>query len=222
MVHRISIYALLLFVPLASSLASTLVWDRTEAHIEMDPDQVEARAIFTVTNRGEKTVRIARIKTSCGCTSSVIDRRIIAPGKSTRITATFNKGKREGLNRNRLEVFLDNQADAVATLIMSVKIPALMDAMPKLVYWSKGNSRSERRVRIRMDERYIDQIVGIKYDRERFRITEEPGDPKTEVDRVLVIEPLDYDTHFRGSIQIRGKGPNGYKHETRLHVFVQP
>jgi hypothetical protein len=73
-----------------------------------------------------------------------------------------------------------------------------------------------------MDERYIDQIVGIKYDRERFRITEEPGDPKTEVDRVLVIEPLDYDTHFRGSIQIRGKGPNGYKHETRLHVFVQP
>jgi hypothetical protein len=121
-----------------------------------------------------------------------------------------------------LEVFLDNQADAVATLIMSVKIPALIDATPKFVYWSKGNSRSERQVRIRMDERYIDQIVGIKYDRERFRITEEPGDPKTEVDRVLVIEPLDYDTHFRGSIQIRGKGPNGYKHETRLHVFVQP
>ncbi len=220
--HRISIYALLLFASHAVTLASNLVWDRTEAHIEMEPDQVEARAVFTVTNQGEKAVRIARIKTSCGCTGSVIDRKIIEPGKSTEIIATFNKGKRQGLNRNRLQVFLDNQPDAVATLVMSVQIPALIDAIPKFVYWSKDNSRSARRIRISMDERYINRIVEIEYDRDRLRVTEEPGEPNTEVDRVLVVEPLDYDTLFRGSIQIRGTGPNGRKHETRLHAFVQP
>lgn len=220
--HRISIYTLLLFASHAVTLASNLVWDRTEAHIEMEPDQVEARAVFTVTNQGEKAVRIARIKTSCGCTGSVIDRKIIEPGKSTEIIATFNKGKRQGLNRNRLQVFLDNQPDAVATLVMSVQIPALIDATPKFVYWSKNNSRSERRIQIKMDERYINRIVEIEYDRDRLRVTEEPGDPNTEVDRVLVVEPLDYDTLFRGSIQIRGTGPNERKHETRLHAFVQP
>jgi len=213
----------LLFVNCAMLLnASTLVWDNTEAHIEMEPDQEEVRHIFTVTNEGEKTVRIAQVKTSCGCTGSILDKKIIEPGASTEIIATFNKGKRQGLNRNKLEVYLDSQPDAIVTLKMNVQIPTLIEAMPQIVYWSPESSKTPRRIRLSLDERYIDKILRIDYDRSQLKVTEEPGDPKTKVERVLIVEPKDYNTLYRGTITIYGSGPKGRKVETRVHAFVQP
>ncbi len=222
MFSRTFSYFLLLLTSLSMLSASELEWDKMEAHIEMEPEQEEARATFTVTNKGDKAVRIARIKTSCGCTGSIIDRKIIEPGTSTEIVGTFHKGKRQGLNRNRLQVFLDNQPDAVATLIMSVKIPTLIEAMPQFVYWSKDNSKTERRVRLKMDERYINKIIDIDYDKKSLIVAEEPGNAGTDSDLILVIEPLDYNELSRSTIRIKGIGPGGRKHEANVHVFVQP
>lgn len=215
-------YFLLILKSVSMLSATELVWDTMETHIEMEPDQEEARATFTVTNKGDKAVRIARIKTSCGCTGSIIDRKIIEPGKSTEIVGTFNKGKRQGLNRNRLQVFLDNQADAVATLVMSVKIPTLIEATPQFVYWSKERARTERSVRLKMDKRYINKITDIDYDKKSLKVTQKPGDAGTDSDLTLVIEPLDYNKLSRGTIRIKGIGPVGRKHEANVHVFVQP
>jgi len=212
-----------LFVSCASLLsASSLVWDTVEAHIEMEPDQEQARAVFTVTNEGEKTVRIARVKTSCGCTGSILNKKIIQPGESTEIVATFNKGKRQGLNRNRLQIFLDSEPDPVVTLLMNVQIPTLIEAMPQIVYWSPTSSKSERRVRVTLDKKYIDEILRIEYDHAQLKVTEEAGDPEKGIDRTLLIEPKDYSKLYRGTITIYGGGPQDRKAESRLHVFGQP
>lgn len=213
----------LLFLGCATLLnASTLVWDKTEAHLEMEPDQEEARAIFTVTNKGDKAVRIARIKTSCGCTGSIINKKIIEAGGSTEIIATFNKGKRQGLNRNKLQIYIDSQPDPVVTLLMNVRIPTLIEATPQIVYWSPSSSQTERRVRLKLDEKYINEILRIDYDRSQLKVSEEPGSEETGVDRILVIEPKDYTKLYRGSITVYGSGPNGRKTEIRVHAFVQP
>lgn len=214
---------LLLFC-LSSSLfaASELSWDTTEVKIDMEPDQEEARASFTVTNEGNEPVRIARIKTSCGCTGSVVDRKIIEPGESSEIVGVFNKGKRQGLNRNRLQVFLDSQPEPVATLLMSVQIPTLIEATPQIVYWNSQSAKSARQIRISLDERFINEIVGIEYDRNRMTVTEQAGEANNKASLILVIEPKSYDAMYRGTITVRGIGPGGRTAETRLHAFVQP
>lgn len=213
----------LLFLACATLLnASTLVWDKTEVHVDMEPDQEEARVTFTVTNEGDKAVRIARIKTSCGCTGSIIDKKIIEAGGETQIIATFHKGKRQGLNRNKLQVYLDSQPDPVVTLAMNVRIPTLIEATPQIVYWNSESAQTARRVRLKLDGTYIDNILRIDYDHAQLNITEEPGDAKTGVDRVLVIEPKDYSQLYRGSITVYGSGPDGRKTEIRVHAFVQP
>lgn len=217
-------HLLLLFFCLSSTLfaATELSWDTTEVKIEMEPDQAEARASFTVTNEGDETVRIARIKTSCGCTGSVVDRKIVAPGESSEIVGVFNKGKRQGLNRNRLQVYLDNQPEPVATLLMSVQIPTLIEATPQIVYWNSQSSKTARQVRLVLDERFIDKIVEIDYDRNRLTVTEKAGDNGDGSTRILLIEPKTYDEMYRGTIAIRGIGPSGRKADTRVHAFVQP
>tara|TARA_B100000989_G_scaffold268369_1_gene223041 strand:+ start:1255 stop:1923 length:669 start_codon:yes stop_codon:yes gene_type:complete len=202
--------------------ASALLWDQTEVRIEMEPDQEEARATFKVTNKGEKVVRIARVTSNCGCTGAILNKKIIPPGESTEIVATFNKGKRQGLNRNRLQVYLDSQADAVATLKMNVEIPTLIEALPQIVYWSPESSKTSRPVRLVMDERYIDQILLVDYDRSWLTVIQEPGDPKKNEAVVLSVEPKDFSKLYRGTITVYGGGPDGRKAETRVHAFVQP
>jgi hypothetical protein len=213
----------LLFFASATLLnAASLIWDKTEAHVEMTPEQEEARATFNVTNEGEKAVRIARIKTSCGCTGSIIDKKIIEPGESTQIIATFHKGRRKGLNRNKLQVFLDSQADPIVTLAMNVKVPTLIEAMPQIVYWNAGSSKTERRVRIKLDKQYVDELISIDYDQSQLSVTEEAGEAGSDVERVLVIQPKDFTKLYRGAVTLYATGPKGRKADSRIHVFVQP
>ncbi|MEC8614401.1 MAG: DUF1573 domain-containing protein [Verrucomicrobiota bacterium] len=202
--------------------ASSLVWDQTEVRIEMGPDEEETRASFKVTNEGKKVVRIARVKSNCGCTNTILKKKIISPGESTEIVAIFSRGKRQGLNRNRLQVYLDSQADAVVTLKMNVEIPALIEARPQIVFWKPESSKTSRHVRLVMDKRYIDQILQIDYDRSRLTVTQESDDPKNTGALVLNIQPKDFSKLYRGTITVYGGGPNDRKAETRVHAFVQP
>lgn len=200
---------------------STLSWDRTEVDLEMKPEQKEIEASFNVTNKGEDRIRIARIKTSCGCTGTVIDRKILRPGESTEIVATFNKGKRQGLNRLQLDVFIDSQADAIATLRMNVAIPELIEATPKIVYWTPSSTKSARQTRITLDERYVDTIDSIDYDRKKLEVVEE-ADPSGKANRILRITPKSFDTLYRGTVTVKASGKDGRKAESRIMAFVQP
>jgi len=216
----LTIPLLALLLPAAAN-ASRLEWNQTEARIELKPDQEEAQTEFVVTNKGDETVRIARVRTSCSCTSSILNKKIINPGESTTITAIFNKGKRQGLNHNKLEVFLDDQTDPVAKLHMIVQVPKLVDAQPQIVYWNPSTARSERRVRIKLDKRYVSEITSIEYDRSTLTITAE-SDPDGRVDRILRILPKSFETQIRESVLIHARGADGMKAEARLHIFVQP
>ena len=211
------------FTAYASFLnASTLVWDQTEVRIEMGPDEEEARASFKVTNKGEKVVRIGRVKSNCGCTDTILNKKILPPGESAEIVAIFSKGRRQGLNRNRLQVYIDSQTDAVVTLKMNVRIPDLIEARPQIVYWKPESSKSYRHVSLIMDERYIDQILQIDYDRSRLTVTQESGNLKNNNAILLKVKPKDFSKLYRGTITVYGGGPDGRKDETRVHAFVQP
>ena len=201
--------------------ASTFTWDQTEARIELKPDEKEARATFTVTNNGDKPVRIARIKTSCGCTGSIVNRKIVEPGKSAEIVGTFHKGKRQGLNHNRLEVFIENQPNAIATLHMIVQIPELINLQPKILYWNNESKKTERPVRIQLDKRYVEQISSIDYNKEHLTLSWEldPADKEKELIRIL---PKSFDRVIHETILIKAKGKDGADAEARLHLFVQP
>lgn len=220
---KLLIVRLFLFVIVTSGAgASTLVWDKLEAYLEMTPEQEEARATFKVTNKGEKTLRIADIKTSCGCTSSIINGKILEPGATKEIVGVFNKGKRQGQNRYKLRVYLDKLVEPVATLSMNVRIPTLIEAKPQLVYWKKGSAKSARRIRLAIDSNYIDEILRIDFDPERLRVTDEPSTPESGLAKVLIVEPKSYDLPYRGAITIHGSGPKGRHAQTRVHTFVQP
>ena len=105
---------------------------------------------------------------------------------------------------------------------MNVQIPALIEARPQIVFWNPESSKSSLPVRLVMDERYIDQILQIDYDRSRLIVTQESDDPKNNDVLILKVKPKDFSKLYRGTITVYTGGPNGRKAETRVHAFVQP
>ena len=203
------------------SLASDLKWDQTEVKIELKPGEKEAKAEFVVTNIGQETIHIDRIKTSCGCTGSILDQKKVKPGESTTIIGTFNKGNRQGLNHNRLQVFLKDQAEPVETLHMLVQVPRLIDANPSIVYWNRSSAKKKQTVRIKLDKRYLSEISSIEHDPELISVTEEE-DPNSKFDRILTILPKSFDKQLRQQVLIKAKGEDGLTAEKKLQIFVQP
>jgi len=208
-------------IPTVIALGSTLSWDTTEIRIELKPDQEEARAEFTVTNNGDEAIRIAQIKTSCGCTGSMLQKKILQPGESSTVIGTFNKGKRQGLNHNKLEVYLDGQSEPAATLHMIVQIPKLIETVPSLVYWNKDTSNTVRTIKLTLDQRYLDEITSIKYNHEQLSLVEEE-DPSGKATLILKILPKSFDSVLRETITIDAKGKDGMTGTARAYIFVQP
>ena len=201
--------------------ASALKWDQTKVKVELKPGEEATTAEFVATNVSKKTVYIDRIKTSCGCTGSILDKKEIKPGASATIVGTFRKGSRQGLNHNRLEVYLKGQPKAVETLHMLVQVPNLVDAEPSIVFWNRSSSKTERQVSIKLDKHYVDTIDTIKYDPELLTIRKEAtADKATEC--VLYILPKSFDQQLRHSVTIEAKGSNDMAAETTIQVFVQP
>jgi hypothetical protein len=45
---------------------------------------------FTLKNDSGKTLNVTNVSTSCGCTASAIEKKVLAPGESAKISVKFN------------------------------------------------------------------------------------------------------------------------------------
>ncbi len=60
---------------------------------------------FIVKNKGTDTLKIYKVRSSCGCTVAKLKKQTIAPGDSTFIDVTFNSKNRQGLQKKYVYVF---------------------------------------------------------------------------------------------------------------------
>ena len=187
----------------------------------MEPDQEEIEVAFKVTNSGEDEVEISRVKSSCGCTGSVVDRNKLSPGESTEITAKFIKGSRQGLNRNKLDIFIKGRTESAGTLHMNVKIPKLIEMKPAIIYWAPSGSKDERRIAVILDQRYVDRISDIEFDGEKLDVVQEV-DPEEKATVILSITPKSYDVFYRGTVTIHAAGKDGHEAKASILALVQP
>jgi len=59
---------------------------------------------FKITNSGGDSLRIIRIKSSCGCTAASPEKKILLPGESTSIKVKFDTSGRQGLQKKYVYV----------------------------------------------------------------------------------------------------------------------
>lgn len=74
----------------SSITASTIVWKAETVDVGEIPQGTPKVIVYEFKNTGKTAVVITNVKGSCGCTATDYTKEPILPGKSAKVTATYN------------------------------------------------------------------------------------------------------------------------------------
>lgn len=70
--------------------ASTIIWKAETVDVGEIPQGTPKAIVYEFKNTGKTAVVITNVKGSCGCTATDYTKEPILPGKSAKVTATYN------------------------------------------------------------------------------------------------------------------------------------
>jgi hypothetical protein len=73
-----------------SSVASSILWKSESIDVGQIPQNTPKAINYEFKNTGKTTLIITSVKGSCGCTATDYTKTPILPGKSGKVTATYN------------------------------------------------------------------------------------------------------------------------------------
>ena len=122
---------------------AALKWEQLRADLAPGPKDKTVEAIFAFVNEGQATVTIESLKSSCGCTTAALDKKIYAPGEKGEVRARFDIGQRRGLQVKTIAVKIqDEPQPTILTLAVALAEP--MKLKPALVVWEKGEATTAK------------------------------------------------------------------------------
>jgi hypothetical protein len=110
----VKIYILILTIIIISLVSSIRMNATTKPIIRILPDTTldlgtivqgqKGYGAVTIKNIGDDTLRLQRVKASCGCTAALVKDDDLAPSDSTVLSITFDSGKMEGLVEKEVSI----------------------------------------------------------------------------------------------------------------------
>ena len=73
-----------------ATAASTIVWKAETIDVGQIPQGTPKAIVYEFKNTGKTAVVITNVQGSCGCTATDYTKEPIQPGKSAKVTATYN------------------------------------------------------------------------------------------------------------------------------------
>ena len=74
----------------STTAASTILWKAETVDVGEIPQGTPKAIVYEFKNTGKTAVVITNVKGSCGCTATDYTKEPILPGKSAKVTATYN------------------------------------------------------------------------------------------------------------------------------------
>jgi hypothetical protein len=105
---------------------------------------------FQLENRGDAPLHITGVKATCGCTSTVAGKDLLAPGESTEVEVTYHSAGTVGPVHKTVEVSSDDPAQALLALEFDaeVKGPATLSQGRVLFLDLTAKSRAKASVKV--------------------------------------------------------------------------
>ncbi|SHM59423.1 DUF1573 domain-containing protein [Flavobacterium chilense] len=82
-----------------ATAASTIVWKAETVDVGEIPQGTPKAIVYEFKNTGKTAVVITNVQGSCGCTATDYTKEPILPGKSAKVTATYNAANKGGFTK---------------------------------------------------------------------------------------------------------------------------
>ncbi|RKR11405.1 uncharacterized protein DUF1573 [Flavobacterium sp. 90] len=79
--------------------ASTIVWKTETIDVGQIPQGTPKAIVYEFKNTGKTAVVITNVQGSCGCTATDYTKEPILPGKTAKVTATYNAANKGGFTK---------------------------------------------------------------------------------------------------------------------------
>ena len=84
---------------ISETTASTIVWKAETIDVGQIPQGTPKAIVYEFKNTGKTAVVITNVVGSCGCTATDYTKEPILPGKSAKVTATYNAANKGGFTK---------------------------------------------------------------------------------------------------------------------------
>jgi hypothetical protein len=176
--------------------------------------------VFTLRNSGKDTLQIENVRSSCGCTVAMADKKAVAPGESTRIEANFNSDRFSGHVNKDIYVQSNDPVQPVTKLSITGEVKVDLSISPSTIYFSglKEGAQALRKLAITNNSentitiREISSTVpDLRFELPKLKL--QPGE-RTELS--LIVDKVTRDTRLTGNLTIHISGP---QKEVNVRLF---
>ncbi len=82
-----------------AAAASTIVWKAETIDVGQIPQGTPKAIVYEFKNTGKTSVVITNVQGSCGCTATDYTKEPVLPGKTAKVTATYNAANKGGFTK---------------------------------------------------------------------------------------------------------------------------
>jgi hypothetical protein len=172
----------------------------------------EVTHLFTFRNVGNSVLKIEKVKSSCGCTAALPEKKELPPGGETTVKVTF----RSGTMRDRVvkHVYVDSNdpVEPRVTLTIEGVVKVEVDLSPKGLYVSdlSVGETTERAVELTPVEVKSFKILSVTSDNPAVRVTEVQPLPDKRPGFKLIVRlgPLDKPGRINAKVTVKTDLPH--------------
>jgi len=179
----------------------------------------EVRRIFKFKNDGDYPVTFNSITSSCGCTTTSLDKTTYLPGEKGEIEAIFTIGQREGLQRKKITVLTDDSDNSRYEFILEVNIPKIAEINTRLLYWKKDESLDPKTITIDFQPNEPIKITDLKTSNDSFNL--DMDEVLTGKKYIILVDPGTARNSKNGNLLVKTDFPKDNPKIYFFHLRVQ-
>ena len=211
------LFTLLSLFCVVSLARAELVFEKPIQTFHAVPADGHVEARFSFKNSGPEPVEIRKVRSSCGCTSARLEKKLFAPGEGSELVARFSFGGRRGPQRKLITVTTRDKREHILDLRVWIHEPLTIS--PPLVYWKVGEPAVAKQVGLIPAK---GQKVGIKSvvsSNPRLSATLAPGG--TGDASAVIVKPVDTTQKESAEVTVQTDSPPDAPRSYTIHARVK-
>jgi hypothetical protein len=141
----------ILFLFITINLNAKISWEETSIGLFPSITNENVTGTYRFTNSGAYPVEFVSVKTSCGCTTTKLDKELYSPGEVGVISATYTIENRFGLQQKKILVQTTDKTNPITELLLNIHIPEIATFVPSLLNWNLHEAPNTKTIKITLD-----------------------------------------------------------------------
>lgn len=209
--------ALLCLTALTAAAHADLAWEKPVQEFHRVPDDGHVATKFAFKNTGKEPITIKKVTSSCGCTSTKLEKKTYAPGERGEIEVKFTFGSRHGAQRKIIGVMSTDKQEWRLDLRVWIHEP--LTVAPALVYWRAGDAPEAKAVKLTSADGQKVSVKGVTSSDPRVVATVEAVKPGEEY--LVKVKPKDTDGKLAAELTVATDFPPDAPRSYRIFARIK-